>query len=893
MPVLISGVLKDGAGTPVQNCTIQLKACRTSTTVVVNTVASENPDDAGRYSMDVEQGQYAVTLLVEGYPPSHAGVITVYDDSKPGTLNDFLGAMTEDDVRPEALRRFEAMVEEVARQASEALRNATAAGQASEQAQTSAGQAAESATTAGSAAGAAEASATQAASSAVSAESSAGTATTKAGEASASAASADTARTEAAASAAAAKTSEANADASRTAAGDSATAAAASATAAQASAERAGASETAAKMSETQAASSAGEAGASATAAAASEKAAAASAAEAKTSETNAATSANTAAASATAASSSASAASTHAAASDTSASLAAQSSTAAGAAATRAEDAAKRAEDIADVISLEDASLTKKGIVKLSSAADSDSEVLAATPKAVKTVMGEVQTKAPLDSPAFTGTPTTPTPPDDAKGLQTANAEFVRKLIAALVGSVPESLDTLQELADALGNDPNFATTVLNKLAGKQPLDDTLTALSGKSVDGLIEYVGLRETINRAAGALQKDQNGADIPDKKQFARTIGAVTSTSVTFGESGWFKIATVFMPQATSTAVIKLYGGSGFNVGSFEQAAISELVLRAGNGSPVGITATLWRRSPAAANEIAWINTSGDSYDIYINIGRYAYGLIAQYDCTSNAGVILHTSPEFSETKPANATNGQTYTLFNSLMKPTAGDVEALSVSGGRLNGPLGIGTDNALGGNSIVFGDNDTGLKQNGDGILDIFANNQHTVRVAPGEMIVLGAIRAGNGKKLSLTSTNNSALNAGFNLWGDGGNRPTVIELGDDQGWHLYSQRNTDGSIQFVVNGQVIPDNYGNFDARYLSSGNVYTKGESDNRYVQNIQRGAPVWPGKVDEYGPNEAPAGCFLTQARHDPTTAYGVTFAYRPLQMWVGNGWRTING
>ncbi|EBJ8526649.1 phage tail protein, partial [Salmonella enterica] len=214
MPVLISGVLKDGTGTPVQNCTIQLKACRTSTTVVVNTVASENPDDAGRYSMDVEQGQYTVTLLVDGYPPSHAGVITVYDDSKPGTLNDFLGAMTEDDVRPEALRRFEAMVEEVARQASEASRNATAAGQASEQAQTSAGQASESATAAVNAAGAAEvnaagaaeASATQAASSAASAESSAGTATTKAGKASASAASADTARTAAAASAAAAKT---------------------------------------------------------------------------------------------------------------------------------------------------------------------------------------------------------------------------------------------------------------------------------------------------------------------------------------------------------------------------------------------------------------------------------------------------------------------------------------------------------------------------------------------------------------------------------------------------------------------------------------------------------------------------------------------------------------
>ncbi|EBJ3427304.1 phage tail protein [Salmonella enterica] len=451
MPVLISGVLKDGTGTPVQNCTIQLKACRTSTTVVVNTVASENPDDAGRYSMDVEQGQYTVTLLVDGYPPSHAGVITVYDDSKPGTLNDFLGAMTEDDVRPEALRSFEAMVEEVARQASEASRNATAAGQASEQAQTSAGQASESATAAVNAAGAAEASATQAASSAASAESSAGTATTKAGEASASAASADTARTAAAASAAAAKTSE-----------------------------------------------------------------------------TNAATSASTAAASATAASSSASEASTHAAASDTSASLAAQSSTAAGAAATRAEDAAKRAEDIADVISLEDASLTKKGIVKLSSATDSDSEALAATPKAVHAVMDEVQTKAPLDSPALTGTSTAPTPETAAAGIEIATAAFVAAKVAQLVGSAPETLDTLKELADALGNDPNFATTVLNKLAGKQPLDDTLTALSGKSVDGLIEYVGLRETINHAADALLKSQNGGDIPEKPLFVQNIGALPAS-----------------------------------------------------------------------------------------------------------------------------------------------------------------------------------------------------------------------------------------------------------------------------------------------------------------------------------------------------------------------------
>ncbi|EBX0308542.1 phage tail protein [Salmonella enterica] len=469
----------------------------------------------------------------------------------------------------------------------------------------------------------------------------------------------------------------------------------------------------------------------------------------------------------------------------------------------------------------------------------------------------------------------------------------FIAKMSAAF-GKDFQTLDaTLTALAGLATGADKLPYFTGNDTAGQTDLTSVGRDIIGKaSIADILTYLGLGETAKQAAGALQKSQNGGDIPDKKQFARTIGAVTSTTITLGESGWFKIATVVMPQSTSTVVIKLYGGAGFNAGSPEQAAISELVLRAGNGSPVGITATLWRRSPAAANEVAWVNTSGDTYDIYINIGQYAYWLIAQYDYTGNANVTLHSTPEYSSVQPGNSTSGQTYTLFNSLMKPTPEDVGALSVNGGRLNGPLGIGTDNALGGNSIVFGDNDTGIKQNGDGILDTFANSQHTVRVAPGEMQVLGAIRAGNAKRMTMTSSNNSVLNAQFHLWGDG-NRPTVIELDDDQGWHLYSQRNTDGSIQFVVNGQVIPDNYGNFDARYLTSGNVYTKGESDNRYIQNIQRGAPVWPGKVDEYGPAEAPAGCFLTQARHDPTTAYGVTFAYRPLQMWVGNGWRTING
>ncbi|EIX4631309.1 prophage tail fiber N-terminal domain-containing protein [Escherichia coli] len=302
MAVKISGVLKDGAGKPVQNCTIQLKAKRNSTTVVVNTVASENPDEAGRYSMDVEYGQYSVILLVEGFPPSHAGTITVYEDSRPGSLNDFLGAMTEDDARPEALRRFELMVEEVARNASAVAQNTATAKKSASDASTSAREAATHATDAAGSARAASASAGQAASSAQSASSSAGTASTKATEALKSAAAAESSKSAAATSAGAAKTSETNAAASQQSAATSASTATTKASEAATSARDAAASKEAAKSSETNASSSASSAASSATAAGNSAKAA-------KTSETNADNSAQAAADSQTASANSATAA--------------------------------------------------------------------------------------------------------------------------------------------------------------------------------------------------------------------------------------------------------------------------------------------------------------------------------------------------------------------------------------------------------------------------------------------------------------------------------------------------------------------------------------------------------------------------------------------------------
>ncbi|EMW8806040.1 prophage tail fiber N-terminal domain-containing protein [Escherichia coli] len=343
--VKISGVLKDGAGKPIQNCTIQLKAKRNSTTVVVNTVASENPDEAGRYSMDVEYGQYSVILLVEGFPPSHAGTITVYEGSRPGTLNDFLGAMTEDDVMPEALRRFEAMVEEAARNAEAASQSAAAAKKSETAAASSKNAAKTSETNAANSAQAAAASQTASANSATAAKKSENNAKN-------SETAAKTSETNAKSSQAAAKTSETNAKTSETAAkssqaaaAESESAAAGSATSAAGSATAAANSQKAAKTSETNAKSSQTAAKTSETNAKASETAAKNSQDAAAQSESAAAGSASAAASSATASANSQKAAKTsetNAKASETAAANSAKASAASQTAAKASEDAAR-----------------------------------------------------------------------------------------------------------------------------------------------------------------------------------------------------------------------------------------------------------------------------------------------------------------------------------------------------------------------------------------------------------------------------------------------------------------------------------------------------------------------------------------------------------------------
>ncbi|MBC0586355.1 phage tail protein [Escherichia coli] len=144
-------------------------------------------------------------------------------------------------------------------------------------------------------------------------------------------------------------------------------------------------------------------------------------------------------------------------------------------------------------------------------------------------TINNALALKAPLSSPALTGTPTAPTAAQSINNTQIATTAFVKSAIAGMVGSAPAALDTLNELAAALGNDPNFATTMLNALAGKQPLDNTLTNLSGKDVAGLLTYLGLGEAAKRDVGTGDNQ-----IPDMGAFA-------------SGSGWFRLPGGYIVQ----------------------------------------------------------------------------------------------------------------------------------------------------------------------------------------------------------------------------------------------------------------------------------------------------------------------------------------------------------
>ncbi|EGD9966481.1 phage tail protein [Shigella sonnei] len=327
-----------------------------------------------------------------------------------------------------------------------------------------------------------------------------------------------------------------------------------------------------------------------------------------------------------------------------------------------------------------------------------------------------------------------------------------------------------------------------------------------------------------RITGALQKNQNGADIPDKPLFIQNVGL----QETVNKAG----------NAVQKTGDTLSGGLTFE-----------------NDSTLA-----WIRNTDWA-KIGFKNDADSDTDSYM-----------WFETGDNGNEYFKWRHRLAGGRVKDLMNLKWDTL-NILVNAV-------------INGCLGIGTTNALGGSSIVLGDNDTGFKQNGDGLLDVYANGQRVFRFQNGVTIAFKNIQAGNAKKFTLSSANNSTKNAAFYLWGNP-SRPVVAELGDDSGWHFYSQRNTDGSITFAVNGQVIPLNYGNFDARYKHR----TEGVQDVRYGHEMYYS----PGSNTVSWRFCAPSGHGLSgisisdTGRNSADNVNGVY--YRPLQKLINGTWYNV--
>ena len=442
---------------------------------------------------------------------------------------------------------------------------------------------------------------------------------------------------------------------------------------------------------------------------------------------------------------------------------------------------AVKAAYDLANgKYTAQDATTARKGLVQLSSATNSTSETLAATPKAVKTVMDETNKKAPLNSPALTGTPTTPTARQGTNNTQIANTAFVMAAIAALVDSSPDALNTLNELAAALGNDPNFATTMTNALAGKQPKDATLTALAGlataadrfpyftgndvaslatltkvgrdilakATVTAVIEYLGLQETVNRARNAVQK--NGDTLSGGLTFEND-----SILAWIRNTDWAKIG--FKNDADSDTDSYMWFETGDNGNEYFK----------------------WRSRQSTTTKDL-MNLKWDALYVLVKALFSSEVKISTVNAlrifNSSFGAIFRRSEENLYIIPTRENEGENGDIGP--LRPFGINLRTGVVSvgnGARIDGGLALGTNNALGGNSIVLGDNDTGFKQNGDGNLDVYANNVHVMR------FVSGSIKS------------NKTIN---------------------------------------ITGRVNPSDYGNFDSRYVRDIRLGT------RVVQTMQKG-------------------------------------------------------
>ncbi|MBC2622912.1 phage tail protein [Citrobacter cronae] len=515
------------------------------------------------------------------------------------------------------------------------------------------------------------------------------------------------------------------------------------------------------------------------------------------------------------------------------------------------------------------DATLKEKGFVQLSSATDSTSEALAATPKAVKAAY------------------------DLANGKYTAqDASTAQKGIVQL-NSATDSSDETQAAT------PKAVKIAMDNANARLAKERNGGDIPNKPL--FVQNIGLQDTVNKAAGSLQKDQNLNDIPDKAKARSALQLGTAATLD---------ATTSRNDNTLGRVLKVgdrnLGGTvipashGFNFNSYEFAAGETLFIEvnAAINFPAGMpefantfvyvnvigirdsgndcalllsrydtnisylawriheanTSINWRvlKIPTAAADIAaipkdpigtigingrmasadtpgWWLVSVDNAETVVDFPKYpngnrlySYGFmfVARSGNVWLQQYFSHTGASASRQTWNGDMSEQTPWVidYNTANKPTASDVGALPITGGGLNGNLGIGTDNALGGNSIVLGDNDTGFKQNGDGILDVYADSVHVFRFLPGSIVSAVPLKVGDSEVATQAWVlQNFVQNIDLTA-------PAEVGFWDGNGY----TRGTDGAAMYnfkMVGGS---SNVGNYIIRYTR------KCVNNNWYVIN-----------------------------------------------------------
>ncbi|HGZ2067476.1 TPA: tail fiber protein [Escherichia coli] len=574
---------------------------------------------------------------------------------------------------------------------------------------------------------------------------------------------------------------------------------------------------------------------------------------------------------------------------------------------------AVKAAYDLANgKYTAQDATTARKGLVQLSSATNSDSETLAATPKAVKTAYD-------LANGKYTAQDATTA----RKGL--VQLSSVTNSDSEMLAATPKAVKAAYDLANGkyTAQDATTARKGLVQLSSATNSDSETLAATPKAV---------KSAYDNAEKRLQKDQNGADIPGKDTFTKNIGACRAYSGALStEAGnwttaqfieWLDSRGAFnhpywmCKGSWSYANNKIITDTG--CGDIHLAGCVVEVM--GTKSAITIRVTTPTTSSGGGTtsaQFTYIN-HGDGYSPgwrrdWNRQGDAMTGTINQDGGNQNTymSTALCSGTRGGKKYLRKFRGGEGDTIWHEtvqggVIRWATGNTDAqeeLSLSyayGLRSRGEITSLSANGLRvayGNYGFFIRNDGGstylmLTASGDkfgtwnGLRPLTINNAnggvsmgHGLSVT-GDIVSSTKVRAGSGKKFTVSSSNTSTKEAAFNLWGNS-SRPVVAELGDDAGWHFYSQRNTDNSITFAVNGQVSPSNYGNFDSRY----------------VRDIRLGgaATYKPANNGMTWTHQAPSGCVYSGIIVQDTGSNSADniggVYYRPVQKYINGTWYNV--